>query len=200
MGVCSKVRNYRRAPSKGLEDKPPTWSLSEGFFKGKNKEAGTNHHLVTVLWHFLIVVLRISISLVYDSLARWFMALGFVSSSCPGETTWVRTLMMVFILAILVMKDVISNSNFSHLTGWLVFSYHRIAVRGDKKGSKFRIKKLLINLVRELCFGGLGVTVAMLHIRSSDLIHLRAESMYPLSTSLHFSAPPLSLFMSLTCF
>ena len=33
------------------------------------------------------------------------------------------------------MNDVISNSNFSHLTGWLVFSYHRIVVRGDKKGS-----------------------------------------------------------------
>ena len=50
-------------------------------------------------------------------------------------------------------------------------------------------KEIDHKLGKETVLEGLGVTVAMLYIRSSDLIHLRAESMYPLSTSLHFSTP-----------
>lgn len=67
----------------------PIRSWVRGFLKGKSQEAGINHHPVTTLWHFFIVVLEARISPVYDSLARWFMAWGSVSSSCPGGTTWV---------------------------------------------------------------------------------------------------------------
>ena len=51
----------------------PTWSLSKAifffFFRGRTKKLG----LVVILWHLLITVLGVRMSLVYDSLARWSM-------------------------------------------------------------------------------------------------------------------------------
>ena len=41
-------------------------------------------------------------SLVYDSLAKWSMAQGSVSSYCPGETIEFICLMMIFRIAISV--------------------------------------------------------------------------------------------------
>ena len=78
------------------------------FFEGKNKEAEVNYPLVTFINHW--------VSLVYNSLARWPVAQGSVSSSCSGETTRVCTLTMMSIIAVLVQKRCIDSSNFSHLT------------------------------------------------------------------------------------
>ena len=85
-GVGSKVRLYCTVPREGVgrqASDPLTLGLwVGGFLKQKNKEAGLTHGLVTFLWHFLIVV-----SGVRMSLAGRCMAPGSVSSSCPGETT-----------------------------------------------------------------------------------------------------------------
>ena len=54
-GVCSKVRICYRVPCKGVGDKPQVRSnlaFELGIFlKGKSKEAGINHGLVTFLSH-----------------------------------------------------------------------------------------------------------------------------------------------------
>ena len=68
------------------------------FFKGGKTKAGTNHHLVTFLNHSF----GSRDVLVYEAQTRWSMAWGSISSSCPGETTWVCMLMMLYIIAMLV--------------------------------------------------------------------------------------------------
>ena len=47
---------------------PPGTSKLEGFLMGKSKEAGMKLGLVTLMWHFLDVVLGVKMSLVYNSL------------------------------------------------------------------------------------------------------------------------------------
>ena len=76
VGVCSKGKVYYRLPWKWAGEKPQIHSnlvVEFGvFLKEKNKEAAINHQL----WHFLIMILGVRMSLVYDSLARWAMAGG----------------------------------------------------------------------------------------------------------------------------
>lgn len=55
----------------------------QGFSKRKNKEVGVNHHLVTFLSCFLIIVLGVRMSLVYDSLTRWSTAPGIQELILP---------------------------------------------------------------------------------------------------------------------
>ena len=61
--------------------------------------------------------------------------------------------MVTFILAILVMNDVISNSNFSHLTlvDYCLVSTAFVSER-TRKETKFWIERLIINSVRKFDF------------------------------------------------
>lgn len=89
---------YRKVPSKGMGNKAQIHStlvVELGvFLKGKSRGARINH-LVTFLWHVLITVSGIRMSLIYNPLVRWSMAWGSASSSCPEETTRVCTLRMM---------------------------------------------------------------------------------------------------------
>lgn len=71
-----KYSVYCRVPSKGVGDKPQIHSnlVFElgGFFKGKNKEAGINHRLVT----FVNCCFRSPDISGYDSPTRWSTAGG----------------------------------------------------------------------------------------------------------------------------
>ena len=113
-GVWRKIRIYCRAPSEGVWDKPQmhfnlskSWAVFSFFFlKGKIKEVGLNYHLMTFFFfsrYFFIVVLGLRVSLVQDSLAKCSIAQGSVSTSCPGETTWVWTLMMISTTTVVVI-------------------------------------------------------------------------------------------------
>lgn len=55
------------------------------FSRGRKKEAGIYHCLVTFL--NVIVVLGVRMSMVYGFLAGWSMGSGPGSSSCPGGAT-----------------------------------------------------------------------------------------------------------------
>ena len=68
----SLIRDRTGTPVSGVRT---TREAPGSVFKG-NKEAEISHHLGTFLWHFLIIFLGATMSLVYHSLVRWFMSRG----------------------------------------------------------------------------------------------------------------------------
>ena len=90
------LKGAKQANGRQASDPLPLGLWVKVFLKGKNKEVEVNHGLVTFLNHRSQDVSGLR------SQAKWSMAWGSVSSSCPGETTWVCTLMMMATAAILV--------------------------------------------------------------------------------------------------
>ena len=73
-----------------------------------------------VLWHFLIIVLGVSMSMVYKSLVWLSLTQASVSSSCLRETTWICMLLMIYLPTLNMCMYIcicihICNSNFSTL-------------------------------------------------------------------------------------
>lgn len=104
-GCLQQSKGLLQVPSEGMGDKSQTHSnlISDWgvFIKGKNKKPGIDHLLVIFLWHFLIVFgepgcLRFTSHWSGDPWAG-----GSVSSSCPGETAWVCSLMILLATGIL---------------------------------------------------------------------------------------------------
>ena len=76
------------------------WARS--LLKGMNKEAGIKHHF----WYFLIIASGVRMSMVYDGLR-----LGNILAQLALEKQ-----------PTLYITDDLYNRNFSHLTGWLLFT------------------------------------------------------------------------------
>lgn len=95
LDVSSKVMVYCRVPRKGAGDTFPIHSNFEleVFLKGKNKEAEISHCPVSFPWYFKNHSFKESWAFQFPVLwSRRSMAQGPVSSSCPGDVTWVCTL------------------------------------------------------------------------------------------------------------
>ena len=86
-----------------------------------------------------------------------------MSSSCPGETTWVCMLKMTSIRAILIYRNNFSTltllSTTAILVIWLWLISVQLAQNWGQWGQEWEWnfgERLIINLVREVSLGGLG--------------------------------------------